>query len=420
MAMDAIETPFGIEPMTVGDEIPRSLADACMSLRDGVADLGARLPAATKRTLADLVRITNCYYSNLIEGHATKPRDIRAALAGDGDRLPSPRRDLALEAAAHVRVQREVDRLHSVGGLERPTTVRFVRWLHREFYRDVPPALRRVVREDGTVVEVAPGEFRSREDEDVTVGRHHPPSSSRVEAFMGHFEDRMRFSEVGGTTTVTSVATAHHRFAYVHPFVDGNGRVARLMSHAMVVRAGLGAEGLWSVSRGLARGLREKGEYHRMMAHADSPRQGDRDGRGNLSERAMLEFTEWFVHVMADQVRFMRAAFDFEGLGERLERVTHDLTDDPRAVRLVRAVHDHGTLRRGGAPIVLEGVSSRTARTVMSDLVRRGLLASDTPRGDLRIGVPLDHKDRMFPGLLGDGPITAPEPEVPAFMRRDT
>ena len=85
-----------------------------------------------------------------------------------------------------------------------------------------------------------------------------------------------------------AIPAAHHRMNYIHPFPDGNGRVSRLMSHAMAHAAGIGAHGLWSVSRGLARGLKSRKEYPQHMDHADMPRQGDLDGRGNLSQRALV------------------------------------------------------------------------------------------------------------------------------------
>ena len=66
---------------------------------------------------------------------------------------------------------------------------------------------------------------------------------------------------------------------------------AELSGHAMALHAGIGAHGLWSVSRGLARGLDSRGDYKRMMDHADMPRQGDLDGRGNLSRRALADWT---------------------------------------------------------------------------------------------------------------------------------
>ena len=77
---------------------------------------------------------------------------------------------------------------------------------------------------------------------------------------------------------------------------DGNGRVSRLMSHAMALKAGIGAHGLWSVSRGLARGLDSRREYKTWMDRADTPRQGDPDGRGNLSRSALVDFTLWFLN----------------------------------------------------------------------------------------------------------------------------
>lgn len=61
----------------------------------------------------------NTYYSNLIEGHNTRPRDIERALAGELDK-DEGRRNLQLEAAAHVRVQREVDRMGNDGSLPPP------------------------------------------------------------------------------------------------------------------------------------------------------------------------------------------------------------------------------------------------------------------------------------------------------------
>jgi Fic family protein len=115
-----------------------------------------------------------------------------------------------------------------------------------------------------------------------------------------------------------AMASANHRFNYIHPVPDGNGRVSRLMSHAMASAAGIGAHGLWSVSRGLARGLESRGDYKRMMDYADMPRQGDLDGRGKLSDAALKEFVLWFLKVCLDQVTFMSELFDRNTLSRRL------------------------------------------------------------------------------------------------------
>lgn len=73
----------------------------------------------------------------------------------------------------------------------------------------------------------------------------------------------------------------------------------------MALKGSIGAHGLWSISRGLARGLEDVGEYKRMMDHGDMPGQGDLDGRGNLSQSALVDFSIWFLKICLDQLRFM-------------------------------------------------------------------------------------------------------------------
>ena len=171
------ETIFRIEP-TLVDEVPGELNDVVAELAAASSKLGASLHPTTAASLADLVRIMNTYYSNLIEGHDTRPRDIVRALAGDFAR-DQERRNLQLEAAAHVRVQREIDRKGALGELGEPAAAEFIRELHREFYRDAPEATLRI-HEDGRSSLMLPGEWRSRPEEDNVVGRHVPPASARL------------------------------------------------------------------------------------------------------------------------------------------------------------------------------------------------------------------------------------------------
>src|SRR3954462_7910817 len=93
------ETVQRIEPARL-DNPPEQLADVVAELAAASATLGRALHPRTAANLADLVRIMNTYYSNLIEGHDTRPRDIERALAGKFDQ-DKERRGLQVEAAAH-------------------------------------------------------------------------------------------------------------------------------------------------------------------------------------------------------------------------------------------------------------------------------------------------------------------------------
>jgi Fic family protein len=395
-AKSILEGVQRIEPATLERPSER-VADVIAELSAASASLGKALHPRTAASLADLVRIMNAYYSNLIEGHNTRPQDIARALAGELDQ-DEGRRNLQLEAAAHVRVQAEVDRLAAAGRLPEPASREFVRWLHMEFYRDAPAAVLRV-RRHRKDYEMLPGEWRSRADDDVVVGRHQPPSSERVAEFMEYFEGRYRF-EGKGMARIMAIAEAHHRFNYSHPFPDGNGRVSRLMSHAMAHVAGIGAHGLWSVSRGLARGLENRSEYKTMMDYADSPREDDLDGRGNLSQRALEDFVLWFLRVCLDQVVFMSGLFELDKLAQRAGTMARDdQRFRPGSEKLLADVAIRGELDRGEVPRIM-GVSERTARRALSDLISAGLLASDTPKGPVSLRFPPDESEAVFPRLF--------------------
>jgi Fic family protein len=216
---------------------------------------------------------------------------------------------------------------------------------------------------------------------------------------MRYFEERYCFGRMGMAARILAMAAAHHRFNYIHPFPDGNGRVSRLMTHAMSLSAGIGANGLWSVSRGLARGLERRSEYRRMMDHADMPRQGDLDGRGNLSKRALTEFVEWFLRVCLDQIRFMTGMFELTALAGRLRKYAEGVLQmRPEATRLLEEALLRGEFLRGDAARIT-GLKERTARTVLARLVDAGLLASDTPKTPVSLHFPARSLETLFPRL---------------------
>jgi Fic family protein len=256
-----------------------------------------------------------------------------------------------------------------------------------------------IIKGAGRELPMIPGEWRSRPEEDVEVGSHLPPASDRVAAFMGHFERRFRFGTMGQASRIMAIAAAHHRFNYIHPFPDGNGRVSRLMSHAMAQACGVGAHGLWSVSRGLARGLESRTEYKRMMAHADMPRQGDRDGRGDLSERALQAFVLWFLKVCLDQATFMGELFDLPKLSDRLRRYVQLQAWKPEAFRLLDEALIRGEFERGEIERIT-GLPERTARRLLAELTQHGLLGSDTPKGPVSLRFPAQALEDVFPRLF--------------------
>jgi hypothetical protein len=371
----------------------RRLEDLAVRLASDSAALAAQLASPVRDAVGDLVRSMNCYYSNLIEGHNTRPRDIDRALRQDYAQDPE-RRKLQLEAVAHIHVQSLIDsgRDPQVS----PTSTEYLTWVHREFCQLLPDELLWAENPDtGRRIQVIPGALRQ---ETVAVGRLIPPSPEVLPAFLARFDEAYRADRLSRVQQLVAIGAAHHRLLWIHPFLDGNGRVARLVAHAMLKRAGVGSS-LWSVSRGLARRV---ADYRRLLEAADEPRRNDVDGRGTLSERALVDFCDFFLDVSVDQVAYMA---DLLQPGELLRRIQIYTEDEVRAGRLpegsfpvLREAVIAGDVERAHAR-ELTGYRERKGREVVSDLLRAGLLASESDRSPVRIAFPVDVIERWFPRL---------------------
>ena len=370
-----------------------ALENLAFDLAREASELSGQLHPAVRQSVAELVRSMNCYYSNLIEGHNTHPRDIDRALADDYSSDPR-KRDLQQEARAHIEVQRMID-VRS-GYPTPPASRAFIEWAHREFCARLPETLLTVENPDtGERVPVVPGEMRQR---GVAVGRHVPPPAADLPEFMHRFEDAYDSERLTKTRRAIAAAAAHHRLLWIHPFMDGNGRVTRLMSHAMLLDLGLGSA-LWSVSRGLAR---RADEYKRLLMAADAPRRGDLDGRGALSQSALIDFCAFFLECCLDQVRFMRDLLEPAELQRRIELYVQEEEHAERLPKrsfiLLREALLSGEVERGRVYRLLE-TSDRTARRVVNPLIEKGLLVSASNRAPLRLGFPIDVVERWFPRL---------------------
>lgn len=388
----AAETVTLMEPM-LPSAASSELEDLAVELVASASGLAAALHPRVRRSAGDLVRSINCYYSNLIEGHQTHPRDIDRALHSDYSSVPQTRA-LQLEAVAHIEVQRRID--EGADPEADPTSREYIEWLHREFCARLPDEFLCVENpETGERLRVEPGELRQR---DVAVDRHIPPHADNVPAFLGRFEERYRSDVLSKLWRIVATAAAHHRLLWIHPFLDVNGRVARLMSHAMLKRAGVGSS-LWSVSRGLARRV---GDYKALLMAADEPRGSDLDGRGSLSESALVDFCKFFLSTCIDQIDYMNSLLQPSQLLDRIERYVEDEIRAGRLPRgsfqLLREAVLTGELERGRAAD-LTGYSERAARTILSALTHIGILVSDSPRGPVRLAFPAPIVERWFPNL---------------------
>ena len=380
------------------------LQDLALEVIQKSAALGNRQHPVTLNTLRELLRIINSYYSNLIEGHNTHPHDIVRAMQKEYDSEPG-KRNLQMESVAHITVQKGMEKKLREESEVNMAGWEFLCYIHRELYRQLPEEFRVVTNpETGRESLVVPGELR---EESVKVGYHQPPGHGTLIACLNRFGEFYAPDSHHGALKLVAASAAHHRLMWVHPFLDGNGRVARLFTEAYFYRIPVHGFGLWSVSRGLAcRNV----DFKSALARADAPRRNDLDGRGNLSNEGLTYFCRFFLDVCLDQVEYMGGLLRLEELFERIRRYVElrgsGMIPGPagekglrvESVRMLQEILVKGEAARG-AVIAASGLKERTGRGLLGQLIGEGLLVSDTPKGDVRLGFPIHAAGWFFPDL---------------------
>jgi len=383
--------PHQFEPLLPQKEIDVLRAKASQVVEQSLR-LGAMAHAATLAELRVLLREMNSYYSNRIEGQGPHPYRIRQALLKNFSDQPDIAR-LQRVAVAHIQAEIELELLVEAG--ESPYPAAFVQRAHAALYGRLAEADRTTA--DGLLLE--PGGLRR----DLrSVGHHVPPTAESLPAFFKRYDEVYAASR-SWEERLIAIACAHQRMAWIHPFADGNGRAVRLHTHAALFPL---TQGLWSVNRGLAR---RQQDYYARLADADEPRQGDLDGRGNLSEQGLRNWCHFFLDQCLDQVGFMARMLDLGQMKARIRglisfRMAQDKALRPEAVLPLYHLFAAGPVSRGEFQ-QMTGLGQRVSRALLSRLISIGLVKSASHVSPVSFALPLDALQFLLPELYPEAAI---------------
>ena len=376
-----------MEPMM--PRVTPELISLSGAIRERIGGLKEKLHPITAKAVSAVVADMNSYYSNLIEGHHTYPKDIERALQNDfSSNLQE--RDKQLLGLAHVKTENAILSSATEENIFTPGTLLKI---HETFYANLPESMRLSKSQSGKEYQIIPGKFRNFE---VAVGAHQPPASKSLEKFIARFCEAYKNIPIG--EILIAAAASHHRLAWIHPFGDGNGRVVRIFTSSLLKAYGLNGGGIWSISRGLAR---NRSRYYAKLAIADQDRQGDLDGRGTLSERSLIEFCEFFLSTMLDQMDFMLGILKLDSVISRYARLMHEVfpKKSELCLRIIKELWTFGETPRGKI-CEITGMSERASRAILSELESKGFVKSDSLKTPVHINISADISEQIFPNLF--------------------
>jgi Fic family protein len=385
------------QPLFPEERVLAPLQDLSARVIDSCLRLTGHGVAPVAVALRPKLRAMNSYYTNRIEGQHTRPADIERAIRKDFDADATIARKQRL-AVAHIEVEEELER-----GIDGASPVALfspalVRDIHKRLYEKLPE-LDRITDQDEPI---RPGQYRTK---DVKAGLHIAPPWQEVEGLMDGWAAHYA-ALPGKENLLIGAACSHHRFTWVHPFIDGNGRAARLHAHLVLHAMGL-TQGLWSPMRGLAR-TRE--QYYGRLNNADLLRRNDYDGCGPLSQEELVAFVRYFLEVCLDQVQFMRDRLDLQTLKERLKALlvslqasSWDIGSEKSVIKIEALEPLHYVAMTGALDrsrfISMIGLEERTARRILASLLDFGILKAETPRAPVEFAIPLKSLKFLFPNL---------------------
>jgi Fic family protein len=282
---------------------------------------------------------------------------VKAVL--DGARLPDRARDEA-EVRNHYRAFEFMEQLADQPGALREEDVQTLHGLVMDGRARATPYRRQqnVIKDSGSGHIV-----------------YLPPEARDVPSLMAELlEWTNRSMEEGRLPIPVIAALAHCQFATVHPYLDGNGRTARLLTTLILRRAGYGLNGIYSLDEYYAQKL---GAYYAALTI------GSHNYYQGRAEADVTPFVEYFCAGMAEAFGKVVAAAKRAELPSGAGQASLLRELDLRQRRLLPLFQAQGgaTAREMAAHLKL---SERTLVGLCRDWVRSGFLEYESASRKIR------------------------------------
>ena len=133
---------------------------------------------------------------------------------------------------------------------------------------------------------------------------HTPPNPLLVPALMSDLIDFINRNDPPKYDLI-KVALVHHRFGWIHPFANGNGRTVRLLTYAMLMKYGFNVDTAGRILNPTAVFCCNRDKYYEMLSIADT---GTSEGveqwclyvlSGILEERKKLDILTDYKQVVS-------------------------------------------------------------------------------------------------------------------------
>lgn len=309
-----------------------------------------KIPPMIFSQLKGISRRVEGICSARIEGNTTSLADMIEIRPED----ESPESEAVREVENIVRALIQIDDLANGLSIDEE----FLSNVHRMVVDGLPPPKR-----EG---DITPGEYRRRKVS-IVGSNHAPPDFRELRRLMRELIAFINEADPPKYDFI-KIAMAHHRFVWAHPFSNGNGRVARLLTYALIRRKGFGTEAILAPSRVFSAA---RAGYYRYLSEADSMRDED-----------TLAWCEYFLAGLKTEIETADRLGDYAFLKKEILKPAINYAYERgfltrMETRILRRAAGKGVLQAADLKDIFAGKLPQEVSRQIARIKSRGLLASE-------------------------------------------
>ncbi|EKD89889.1 MAG: hypothetical protein ACD_32C00114G0002 [uncultured bacterium] len=192
-----------------------------------------------------------------------------------------------------------------------------------------------------------------------------PPEAPKVKKLVGEFLNWLNNKDAEDVHPVIKAGITHYVLAFIHPFVDGNGRTSRAFATLVLFREGYDIKKFFSIEEYFDRNAKRYYETLQSVSNQQVDTLADRDLTGWL---------EYFCEGMAEELDRVKQRVQKLSLDTKLKGRTGQIVLSERQVKLVEYIEVNGSINNKQWRIILRDFSDDTILRDLKDLQKKKLV----------------------------------------------
>ena len=192
-----------------------------------------------------------------------------------------------------------------------------------------------------------------------------PPAADRVKGLVADFLTWLNSDEAIDVHPVICAGIVHYVLAYVHPFVDGNGRTARAFATMVLFADGYDIKKFFSLEEYFDRNAKR---YYETLQTVSNQKVK------SLSDRDLTPWLEYFCEGLAEELERVKQRVQKLSLDLKLKGRTGQIALSERQLALVEYIESYGSVSNRQWHSLLRDYSDDTILRDLKDLQKKGLI----------------------------------------------